>query len=237
MYQVPCSKSESIISTLQLLAKTMEDELIEWNRTVFGARQRCYELNYFTTVQLLTLRRELGAVNTSSDTSCVPSNVILLLQSISSEVTSENVCDVVRDPCSSVGSTVLEQSTSGTIERSVNMCTPISVDSVNDEVVIQKPTLKEDELTDEQKGVMAFVVQRLNCPKLLVLKGFEVNHGKVMNRYDYKKWCSDNLAVYKDYEDDDASISEDDSVSQQSSDETDFGNPMEFSCLSGNTII
>ena len=168
MYQAPCSTSETIISTLQSQAKKMENELREWNKTVFEARNKFYELNYFTTIQLLLLRQELGAMNAAFGNANVPSNILALLRSISFDVTSENVCRVVKDLVAD----------------------------------LSKPKLQEDQLTHEQKGILTFVVQRLGCPKLLVLKAFEMNQGKEMNGYDCIKWCNKNLTEYK-YEDED----------------------------------
>ena len=221
MYQAPCSTNKDIISILQCQAKRMEEELREWKKTVFEARNKFYELNYFTTIQLLVLRQELGAMNAAFGNANVPSNILALLRSISFNITSDNVCkvvkDLVADPSLVIGSPNHEESCVDQNERTLK--TPILVRSVPEER-IEKPKLQEDELTDEQKGIMTFVVQRLSCSKLLVLKAFEINQGKEMNKYEYKKWCIDHLTKYR-YEDEDEYLSEEDSVSQQSSEETD----------------
>ncbi len=74
----------------------MEDELSEWKKMVKERRHDFYELNYFSTLQLLTLRKELGTIkNSERIRAVVPPNVIALLQSISSQITSDLVCDVV----------------------------------------------------------------------------------------------------------------------------------------------
>ena len=221
MYQAPCSTDEGIISTLQSQAKRMEEELRQWKKTVLEARNKFYELNYFTTIQLLLLRQELGAMNAAFGNANVPSNILALLRSISFNITSENVCRVVKnlvaDPSLVIGSPNHEESCVDQNERTLK--TAILAQPVQEER-IEKPKLQEDELTDEQKGIMTFVVQRLSCSKLLVLKAFEINQGKEMNKYEYKKWCIDHLTKYR-YEDEDEYLSEEDSVSQQSSEETD----------------
>lgn len=207
----------------------MEDELKVWKNQVFQAREKFYELNYFTTTQLLSLRQELGALNASSSGALVPSNILVLLQSISSEVTSEFVCDVVKGVADN--SAVLEQSSTHEVLHPVDSATPSAAE---DHEKNEKPTITEEELTDEQKSIMIYVLQRLECSKALVLKAFEENKGKDMNKNDFKKWCSDNLHVY-DYEDEDGDISEDDSVSQQGSEDPDGA--FEFIHSSGKTTL
>ena len=59
--QVPCGLS-SVVSMLHDQAKVMEHELANWKEEVTQKRGDFYELNYFTTLQLLTLRRELGVI-------------------------------------------------------------------------------------------------------------------------------------------------------------------------------
>ena len=233
-YRAPCSTCGSIISILQSQAMSMEEELKKWNETVFEARNNFYELNYFTTIQLLLLRQELGALSAASDTTHVPSSILALLQSVSPEITSQEVCKAVKgaaDHSLMVGGAVFEQSTG--YEADI----PIFVDS-KDKVESDKPILQEDQLSDEQRGIMAYVVQRLNCSKLLVLKSFEVNEGKDMNKYEYKKWCNNNLDVYE-YKDED-NESEDDSVSHLSIADSSgvptqfYGFPTQFS---GNALL
>lgn len=235
VYQIPCSTKEDFLSPLQSQARRMEDELRDWKKAVFDARNRFYELNYFTTIQLLTLRQELGALNNATHTGDVPPHVLMLLHSISSQVTSENVRKIVRevaDPFSTVGSPpILEHSTAEEDERSVK--TPILIDTTGVELGrSDRPTLNYDALTDEQKDIMAYVIQRANCSPLLVLKAFEECKGKDMNRFEYKKWCSDNIGKYN-YEDEEVSLPDDDSESQQSSDEAEFAEP---SFLAGNYV-
>lgn len=173
---------------------------MNWNDVVFEARHKFYELNYFTTVQLLALRRELGMLNDSSHNADVPLNVLVLLQSISSQIESDTIRSYVRevtDPRFNLGSPDLEESI--TDEREGATKTPLSGDSATFDAIsdIVWPTLKEDELTTEEKGIMAFIVHRLNCSKLLVLKAFEECQDENMNRYKYVTWCSNNINVYK----------------------------------------
>ena len=86
-----------LMGDLQQQAREMEDEWERWNDEVTKARDQFYELNYYTTRQLLVLRSQLGKVKTSEPvTPLQQSQVMALLQSISSEVTPGDVETVVR---------------------------------------------------------------------------------------------------------------------------------------------
>lgn len=80
---------------LQQQAKEMEEELRIWEDEVQKARKEYYELNYYTTMQLLTLRKELGKLKTSGQSHVNP-HVLTLLQSISTEISPPCVCKVVK---------------------------------------------------------------------------------------------------------------------------------------------
>ena len=80
---------------LQQQTKEMEEELRIWEDEVQKARKEYYELNYYTTMQLLTLRKELGKLKTSGQPHVNP-HVLTLLQSISTEISPPCVCKVVK---------------------------------------------------------------------------------------------------------------------------------------------
>ena len=215
IYQVPCSSSDEIISHLQAQAQTMEKELSEWNDSVFNARQEFCELNYFTTIQLVTLRRELGALNNPSSARDILPSVLVLLQSISSDVNSKNVREVVQNvvyPSSGINSPLLMPSSTGDAE---SVPSPDAKDLVHNENIgscsNDDPTLCEDELTPEQKEIMIYIITKISCSKLLVLKAFE-ECKEDMNVYEYKMWCIDHTDKYKFSEEDESNSDEDDSM-------------------------
>ena len=84
-----------MVNTLQQQAKHMEEELRKWEDEVQQARKEYYELNYYTTMQLLTLRKELGKLKTSRQPHDSP-HVLALLESISTELSPACVCKVVK---------------------------------------------------------------------------------------------------------------------------------------------
>ena len=78
----------NLVKDLQMEAKKMEDELERWKDEVASARKTFYELNYYTTRQILVLRNELGKLKTSSPStlSSQHGQVMALLKSISHEL-------------------------------------------------------------------------------------------------------------------------------------------------------
>ena len=95
--QVPCGLRH-IVPMLQDKAKEMEHELFTWEEEVVQKRGDFYGLNYFTTLQLLTLRKELGVIKSKplSGAGDVTANVLALLESISTRVTAPSVFAAVQ---------------------------------------------------------------------------------------------------------------------------------------------
>ena len=89
---------QCLVEELQKQAKKMEDELEMWNKVVAVARKKFYELNYYTTHQLLVLRSELGKMKNSGMASSQSqrAQVMPLLESISSEINPRVVVDTVQ---------------------------------------------------------------------------------------------------------------------------------------------
>ena len=83
-----------LVELLQVHAKQMEEALKDWQVEIQFARTQYYQLNYYTTHQLLTLRREFGQYKVSYSY-CVPPNVLALLHSVSPLITNSTVRDTV----------------------------------------------------------------------------------------------------------------------------------------------
>ena len=87
-----------MVNKLQQQAKHMEEELQIWEEEVQQVRNEYYELNYYTTLQLLALCKELGRLKTfSQPLFCAEINphILALLESISTEISSPCVWEVV----------------------------------------------------------------------------------------------------------------------------------------------
>ena len=86
-----------LVKDLQNQAKDMEEKLKRWNEEVSQARKRFYELNYYTTHQLLVLRSELGKMKSPGQAQRPQqAQVMTLLQSISTQITPSIVMNVVQ---------------------------------------------------------------------------------------------------------------------------------------------
>ena len=95
----PCNV-DGVVEKLQCQASEMEKDLEDWKAELSSHRDQFYELNYFTTPQLLSLREELGQFKTSpNSTKPVKSEVMSLLQCLSREITSNLVKDEVQVVC------------------------------------------------------------------------------------------------------------------------------------------
>ena len=87
-HQCPCSSN--LTNELQHLTE-MKCELTAWKEEVAKQRQKFYELNYYTTLQLLYLRKEL------CEKSLLHSpNVLTLLLSISPDVQNSSVEEAIQ---------------------------------------------------------------------------------------------------------------------------------------------
>ncbi len=214
--QVPCHinkqdpSNADIISDLQDQAKIMEDELSEWKEMVKEKRRDFYELNYFSTLQLLTLRKELGTIKNSERSRAVVSpNVIALLKSISTQITSGLVCDVVHGDALApitevieaedvIEDDVLHQSFNAVPLMDEIMASADKQTSAMNTVSHDSPNLTEEDLSLEERDIMDYNIQRLSYPKLLVLKALETYRGKggEWDKYDIQTWCQNSASNF-----------------------------------------
>ena len=129
--QVPCGFN-GIVKLLQDQALVMEHELANWKEEVTQKRNGFYELNYFTTVQLLTLRRELGVIKSDPSTgpAVVTPNVLALLESISTKVTASHVHAIVQNVISNSVQSAASASSVSTYDRASVISPPLSSPTV-----------------------------------------------------------------------------------------------------------
>jgi hypothetical protein len=207
--RVPCSTDREVITELQKQAKQMEEELSEWKEIVRIRREKYYELNYFNTMQLLALRRELGKLKADCH-HVISFDVLALLQSISSQVSpvivSDAVCQVTTKPAYTTDEVEVAICEDAEMKDSVEFSHPDEQkssdsllssrapnESLQADINKNLPTLTEDDLNEAQKEMAANISSRLYCTKQLVLLAFEECPGDDNDRYDYENWCSNNL--------------------------------------------
>ena len=90
-----CSKDqvagESITKELDEESSFMEKCYKNWKKKVSDARKEYRELNFFTTQQLMTLRKEIASVCHSNDLAMSSIQVLTLLESVRPSLTSEQL--------------------------------------------------------------------------------------------------------------------------------------------------
>ena len=165
----------------------MEQELSLWRKTVGSKREEFYELNYYTTSQLLTLRKKLISVMKTSKATISP-DVLALLHSISDNVTAADVSTAVRGVVR--GKLCVIPSTGDTVATDRDGYSASMRSS-------QKESLNEgnEAPTDmHQREIIADIRSRLHCSEELVIRSFRECPGKEKNRLDYEKWCKEMIA-------------------------------------------
>ena len=176
-----------LVKDLQNQAKDMEEELGRWNEEVSQARKRFYELNYYTTHQLLVLRSALGKMKSSGQATCrcpQQAQVMALLQSISTQITSSIVMNVVQHI------TALEQSG---MQRSP---TPQSIHAASEE--LELPFQSAPTPIDQSDDVLLAVEHSKDMQSMpqVTLSQEELNETQIehftnmLNQYGYSKFTA-----------------------------------------------
>ena len=214
--QLEIALAKQLVDSLKNIAKQMECGLEDWRNEVEGSRKDHYELNYYTTLQLLGLRKELALVRFKAGKRC-SSDILALLQSISPNLTFEDVHDAVMslqensseelrskhsvqelsdraeelDQFSIPTSLVMDQS----LQDSPAAIPPSSEDhtstpsEVADENFFAEPAvLQEQDLEAQQRDIFTDLVGYQCYSKDLVLKALESSSSEA-NLYDIQQWC------------------------------------------------
>ena len=203
------------VEALAAQARIMEDELQDWENEVKEIRAEYCELNYFTTLQLVTLRRDLGDLKSDrANVSAVSPQVLSLLQSVSIDISPQTVVRAVREVAalslqsrhksiSSRSAVVHSQSHDASLssnqikaEHQDAEGTKTSKTEKKAKYSSHKSKLMIKKLSDEKQEILMHVVDHFGFPQLLVLKAFEECKGEV-NRYDIQNWCMENAEKYQ----------------------------------------
>ena len=159
-----------MVDTLQQQAKKMEEELQIWEDEVQQARKEYYELNYYTTMQLLTLRKELGKLKISGQPHVqtqINPQILALLESISTKISSPCVMKFVK-------SVTAEQQSEGvsvfTAQRNTSAKLPSASTAVPTSEVLQsaqpnRPSVADDSHASADLQASASSFARLEQPK------------------------------------------------------------------------
>ena len=246
---VPCQYAKDGVNKLQEQAKIMEDELQTWENEVKRNREEFYELNYYTTLQLLSLRSELGKLKQSlvHGVSEISPTVLNLLHSISPEIAASDfkvVQDIIAVLLHSREGPMVDQDrithdhllVASTIDTaSVHKMDPenkfsVAADifaSIDTQDVATSPDvpqakLTERDLNDRQKEIYANLVGYAEYPQQLVLMAIEKYEE---DEYDIRNWCLMNSNTFEFSEEekpeDDQERSEDEDLTSEESESED----------------
>ena len=240
---VPCQYAKDGVDKLQAQAKKMEIELQKWENEVKHNREEFYELNYYTTLQLLSLRSELGKLKQSlvHGVSEICPTVLTLLHSISPEIATSDfkvVQDVTavlvhsrEDPMAHIPHPLV----ASTVDTaSVHKMEPESKSSVAADIFasidtqdvatlpdVPQAKLTERDLNDRQKEIYANLVDYAGYPQQLVLMAIE-KHKE--DEYDIRDWCLMNSNTFRFSEEEleeDQERSDDEDVTSEESESED----------------
>ena len=240
-FAFPCSVP-NVSVLLNAQASKMENDLEKWTKEVEDKRSQFYELNYFTTPQLLSLCEELGQFKCVVDQQKpINPEVMSLLQSITREVTASNVKEQVKIVCaiqkqSFAEAQLLGSSNTPKLSNSIplppqsnvysNLTTQameydihhqrleihndnnrmpgmssmsrVYEDIMKAEVVsdVPVPQLKEEELTDEQKAIIANLKQDNGFHRKLIMLAFD-RCAKPHIQEEVEEWCQENIEGFE----------------------------------------
>ena len=214
-----CCRANDIVNRLEEQAKTMERDLSRWRNTIRDERDNFYHLNYFTTQQLLSLRWELGCFKEGRADRPIKPEVMALLQSVSRDITPQNVKESLFDIIAILGEQTaldesseeyvkaiqdsvthkanrynysLKQNLADSIKPSQFTKKTLSATEVLKNIVVNddipEPQLSINELTDNQKTILANVKQNYNLHTKHVLLAFD-RCAKADDEDVIVEWC------------------------------------------------
>ena len=207
----PCNLP-NVVERLQQEASKLEADLEQWKHEIQEQREQFYELNYYTTKQLLLLREELGRLQEPGENVVKP-EAMALLHSISRNITDNEVkmCvlnvvttkdDVREDADDNLESThesaapnFTSPSSSSAIVADVHV-----VKSESSKCSTPQAKQKQDDLSPVQKAILLDIMENFEYDKKLILLAFDHcdnpnDHNTVVT------WCIDNGGVYVHSED------------------------------------
>ena len=197
-----------LAGVLAAQAQTMELKLTDWIDEVKQTRKQYYELNYFTTPQLVILRRELGKLKSlrfHASISAVSPMVLNLLQRVSVDISKETIVKVVKEAVLLPSGNNFSSAVSTHDLKSVGLFTAKQENAPEKRLSMKKKSKAlahgsiADKLSSEKMEIMMYIVDRLGYPQELVLKAFE--ECKVdANKYDIQNWCMENAEKYQFYD-------------------------------------
>ena len=232
----------NVVDQLQHVACKLENNLEQWKCEIQEQRDKFYELNYYTTQQLLLLRKEFGRLQKPGENIVKPEAMALLLsisRDVSGDVMKEYVLNVTQKEQQKllalvstiaqaedhVNSTCQPTKQSGQLEPVDPTISAVVIDLLESEATktsTPRAIQQENDLGIEQKAILANLRNTYAFHKQLVLLAFE----RCENPCDHHAvtdWCmgNQNKYMYDYYGNDDG---DDDEEEEEEDPLTETGN-------------
>ena len=171
-----------LVEILQDQARSMENELTRWKKDVARARNDFYELNYYTTRQLLMLRSELGKLKRNELGAKISPQVLALLQSVSLKVSTAQICKAIKN----VRSCPLEERDCTMAKDSSSKTTRNSGIPKQKERLLNAAELTIADLQPEEKAIYTYLKDKCGQSTKHILMAFK--HCDLKNKHTLNKW-------------------------------------------------
>ena len=235
----PCNLP-NVVDKLQQVASNLENDLEKWKCEIGEQRDQFYELNYYTTQQLLLLRKELSRLQEPAGENAVNPEAMALLLSISRDVSGDVMKEYVlgvtqkgQQKALALASTIAqaEDCVSSTHQPTEQSAQHEPVDPNISAVVIDlleseatktstpRAIQQEDDLGIEHKAILANIRNNFGCHKQLVLLAFERCENPC-DLHAVTAWCMNNQNKYT-YDDDDDDEEEEEEEKEEEEEEED----------------
>ena len=191
----PCNETD-LVNKLTNVLKGMINDLDEWKKKVAKAREHFYSLNYYTTQQLLLLRKELSLYVDPDYNNDLRPDVLSLLQCLSREITQEQVISHIRDTDDDQDKDEEMTTANNLVSQHIEEISGIEVDSGVAPVTIRhspasaaQPKLGENDLTIKQRMILDNLIMSYGFHSKLILLAFERSAEPEIEE-EVEKWCS-----------------------------------------------
>ena len=195
--EIPCT--ENMLDDLHHEAEQMERRLHAWNDEVVHARKMFYELNYYTTTQLLMLRKDMAQMKNRDMPCTLCPSALALLQSVSATVNMDTVCNVVHRVCGQHFEVLFDGPIQQHVECSTFPAEPslsatilASIDEHTSSTSAAKSIISkcdESALSIEQMEIITYLTERFQYNEKRVLKALQ-ECGE--DYYECLNWCNEN---------------------------------------------
>ena len=231
----------TVFDLLKNKAQSMERDLDNWLKQVKDQRDRIYELNYFTTPQILVLREELGSFKSCYKEKSMPikPSVMNLLHSVSGNVTTGclkkcfdkfsaeqlpiSPSASITSPAAIVVSVVSDIPTRKKQEKKPKV--PIRKVSIDTRHSATHPKFTKNDLTQTQLSHLYNLISA-GYNRSLILLAFERCAATSSMLEDVSEWCTEHESEFE-FSDDEGDDSNCDSESDNDSNVSE-GNTIEM---------